>query len=230
MHIVCVIGSNYDKSIGAQIILNIVKSLGHNYTYEILDLKNLNTQFCLGCGSCFNTGLCPLDSVDDLSFIKNTLKSADIIILYSPVYVLSVSGLMKNLIDRCVLYFHTLELGGKLGFTITSTFSTGGQEVVDYLKLVQTAMGIKNLDNYIYRRVDNNIDEFILRVSKEIDHKIKLNVSYSNFRLEEMYQMIKNKVYYSQLYKYELEYWRKDDKLNFVSYSDFIHAKLRHYK
>lgn len=230
MHIVCVIGSNHDNSIGAQIISNIVKLLDLNYTYEFLDLKNLNTQFCLGCGSCFRTGLCPLDSLDDFLFIKNTLKIADIIIFYSPVYVLSVSGLMKNLIDRCVLYCHTLELGGKIGFTITSTSDTGGQEVADYLKLVQTAMGIKNLDNYIYRRVDNNIDEFILRVSKEIDHKIKLNVSYSNFRLEEMYEMIKTKVYYSQLYEYEFEYWGKNDKLNFVSYSDFIYAKLKNYE
>lgn len=168
MHIVCVIGSNHDNSIGAQIISNIVKLLELNYTYEFLDLKNLNTQFCLGCGSCFNTGLCPLDSVDDLSFIKNTLKSADIIIFYSPVYVLSVSGLMKNLIDRCVLYCHTLELGGKIGFTITSTSDTGGQEVADYLKQVQTSMGIKNLDNYIYRKVDNNVSDFILEVSKKL--------------------------------------------------------------
>lgn len=73
--------------------------------------------------------------------------------MYSPVYVLSVSGLMKNLIDRCVLYCHTLELGGKLGFTITSTSETGGQKVSEYLKQVQTSMGIKNLDNYIYRQI-----------------------------------------------------------------------------
>lgn len=174
MHIVCVIGSNHDNSIGAQIISNIVKLLELNYTYEFLDLKNLNTQFCLGCGSCFNTGLCPLDSVDDLSFIKNTLKSADIIILYSSVYVLSVSGLMKNLIGRCVLYCHTLELGGKLGLTITSTSETGGQKVSEYLKQVQTSMRIKNLDNYIYRKVDNNVSDFILEVSKKIDYKIKI--------------------------------------------------------
>ena len=230
MHIVCVIGSNYDNSIGAQIISNIAKLLSSDYTYEILDLRKFNTQFCLGCGKCFDTGLCPLDSVDDLLMIKNTLKSADIVIFYSPVYVLSVSGLMKNLIDRCVLYCHTLELGGKVGFTITSTFSTGGQEVSDYLKLVQTAMGIKNLDNYVYKKVDNNIIDFITKVSKEIDYKIKMNISYSNFRLEEMYEMIKTKVYYSQLYEYELEYWRKNDKLNFVSYSDFIYAKLRNYE
>lgn len=37
MHIACVIGSNYDQSIVAQVISNIVKILGFNYTYEFLD-------------------------------------------------------------------------------------------------------------------------------------------------------------------------------------------------
>ncbi len=66
-------------------------------------LANLNINICKGCGVC-NTKKhllkCIYDGKDDVAMIFNEMRSADIIIYATPIYVFNMSGLMKVFIDR----------------------------------------------------------------------------------------------------------------------------------
>ncbi|WP_331466360.1 flavodoxin family protein [Blautia producta] len=56
--------------------------------------------FCIGCTNCFEKSeiLCP--HYEDLKYITESLDSADVIILASPVYVYHVTGAMKVFLDH----------------------------------------------------------------------------------------------------------------------------------
>jgi len=67
---------------------------------ETVFLADKKFSGCLGCFSCWlkTPGKCILD--DDMPEILEKLKSSDLIIFATPLYVDNVSGLMKNFMDR----------------------------------------------------------------------------------------------------------------------------------
>jgi len=65
---------------------------------ELIRLAGLDIKPCTGCIECKDKEDCPLK--DDLLPIYNRMKEADAIILASPVYFSSVTGLMKSFMDR----------------------------------------------------------------------------------------------------------------------------------
>ena len=78
----------------------ILKLLDGAYSIEILNLSDYKLEPCSGCRTCFVKGInrCPLKG--DYRTIFDKMIAADGVIFYSPTYVLNVSGLMKNFIDR----------------------------------------------------------------------------------------------------------------------------------
>ena len=65
---------------------------------ELYEMAGKKFHHCTGCLSCIDTGECVFK--DDLAgFIERYLK-ADGIIWGSPIYHMSITGLMKNVIDR----------------------------------------------------------------------------------------------------------------------------------
>lgn len=78
--------------------LNTVEEAGAET--EVLSLGRLNIQTCIGCNTCVKEKRCPLDEEDDMSIIKEKLKSTDAIIFAAPSYFGSVPGVMKNMMDR----------------------------------------------------------------------------------------------------------------------------------
>lgn len=69
-------------------------------TVETIYLNQLNIRPCHGCVSCwFKTpGKCIYD--DDMRTLLLKIKKADLIIYATPLYVFSMTGLMKNFLDR----------------------------------------------------------------------------------------------------------------------------------
>jgi len=66
---------------------------------EILYLKNFNIQQCRGCLQCvFGNDKCQID--DDLYKLIDIIQEADKLLLIAPVYVLSIPGKLKVLLDR----------------------------------------------------------------------------------------------------------------------------------
>ena len=66
---------------------------------EKICLGNLDFKGCIECGGCDNTGVCILK--DDMTPIYNKLKSADALVLASPVFFGGVTSQLKAMIDRC---------------------------------------------------------------------------------------------------------------------------------
>lgn len=74
--------------------------------FEYLFLKDLNLQPCRGCFNCIGKGkeLCPIK--DDRLMIEEKMLQADGIIFAFPGYVMNVSALIKNFIERFAYTFH----------------------------------------------------------------------------------------------------------------------------
>lgn len=70
---------------------------------ELILLREKKIEYCDGCCKCEKNGICHIK--DDMQEIYEKLEEADIVIIGSPNYYDNVSGLMKNFIDRTLVYF-----------------------------------------------------------------------------------------------------------------------------
>ena len=218
--VVAIVGSNNERSVTDIVISKLFNNINNqdkSYNCEIICLSDYDVKYCEGCNTCFNRGFCPVDKKDDFGIIRERLKRADIIFLSSPVYVHNVSGIMKTFFDRMAVSCHLLDLAGKLGFTLTTTSSNGQEKVKNYLKDLQKSMGIKNLNNYIFVKTIDSINEFIEESTVSFFKDIESNFGYSDRELEgnfnrykKMYGEIDKKTLtLDELNIYEWEYWNK---------------------
>ncbi|SNR65724.1 flavodoxin family protein [Desulfurobacterium atlanticum] len=95
---------------------------------EIISLSDYEIGYCKLCGACKkNGGICVLK--DGFQEISEKMKSADFIIIGSPVYFGSVSGKLKSLFDRSRALRVNWELKNKFcgGIAVGATIH-GGQE------------------------------------------------------------------------------------------------------
>lgn len=69
---------------------------------ETIYLKDLNIKPCRGCFNCWTKtpGVCT--QKDDMSLLLEKMRHADIVVYATPLYIFTVSGLMKNFIDRTI--------------------------------------------------------------------------------------------------------------------------------
>ncbi|MBI5099297.1 MAG: flavodoxin family protein [Nitrospirae bacterium] len=63
------------------------------------NLNEMNIRPCQDCGGCNETGKCIVN--DDMDQIYEAIRSADRIILASPIFFFSISAQSKIMIDRC---------------------------------------------------------------------------------------------------------------------------------
>lgn len=79
---------------------------GNTVTEVVLKDKTIGD--CMGCGACQgNGGICV--QKDDMIKIYDAMKSADVIVLASPVYFYTWTSLMKRMIDRTFALVPLLE-------------------------------------------------------------------------------------------------------------------------
>lgn len=70
----------------------------NNIETKIYYLNDMNIRPCQSCLYCREHDSCPLK--DDMQIVYEDLKTANYLILSSPVYIHQISGLLKNLLDR----------------------------------------------------------------------------------------------------------------------------------
>ncbi len=70
---------------------------------HVFRLNTMNIMPCQNCGGCDETGACIYD--DDMSHIYEAIRTADRIILASPIFFLNVSAQTKAMIDRCQAFW-----------------------------------------------------------------------------------------------------------------------------
>ncbi len=70
---------------------------------ETIVLKNNKINICLGCRVCHKKEhylTCIFDEKDDVNTIFNKMREADILVFATPIYIFTMTGLMKVFLDR----------------------------------------------------------------------------------------------------------------------------------
>lgn len=108
---------------------------------EHISLSKADVQLCCGCRACFERGeqYCPRK--DDILKIRDTILSANGVILASPVYVEDVNGLMKNWIDRMAFNSHRPAFYGKHAAIITTSGSGSSNHSLHTMKNALNSWG-----------------------------------------------------------------------------------------
>ena len=65
---------------------------------EMISLYDKQIGFCRACYACFRTGKCVLK--DDMEEILDKMQAADVFVVATPTYFLTMNGMLKNTIDR----------------------------------------------------------------------------------------------------------------------------------
>jgi multimeric flavodoxin WrbA len=140
MKILAVMGSPKGKGNGYKAVQLIEKRMNElgAVDFEYLFLKDTDLQPCKGCFACVTKGedKCPLK--DSRPEIERRMKEADGLIFSSPTYVLNVSGLMKNFIDRFAYTNHRPEFHRQKVMLITNS---GGSGMKESLKAMGHVLG-----------------------------------------------------------------------------------------
>ena len=140
MKILAIMGSPKGKGSGYKIVTMIedrMKAMG-DVEFVYLFLKDANLKSCIGCYTCMAKGedKCPLK--DDRAAIEQKLLAADGVILSSPMYVLNVSWLMKNFIDRFAYTNHRPRFHRQKVLTVVNM---GGDSPKATLSFLRNALG-----------------------------------------------------------------------------------------
>jgi len=139
MRVLAIMGSPRRNGSGAQAVREIEARLRAEGDVEldVLHLADVDLQMCRGCFSCVRNGegTCPLR--DDRARIEERIEAADGIILVSPGYVQSVSGLMKNFMDRMAYTNHRPRFFGKKLMLVAN----GGAGLKRTLATMRNAIG-----------------------------------------------------------------------------------------
>jgi multimeric flavodoxin WrbA len=111
---------------------------------EYIFLKDSNIKGCIGCQACYikGEGYCP-ERNDDIEDIRERLKNCDGFIMVSPTYVMNVTHLMKNFIDRLSFICHRPEFFGKKVFLLSTTGRMGSSTTLKLMRYAVTAWGCK---------------------------------------------------------------------------------------
>jgi multimeric flavodoxin WrbA len=70
---------------------------------HVFNLNLMNISPCQNCGGCDDTGICIIE--DDMVQIHDAIRTADRIILTSPIFFFGISAQAKMMIDRCQAFW-----------------------------------------------------------------------------------------------------------------------------
>lgn len=139
---ICVISGSPHKKGDTSQLTQLIENHILQYTdkdsvlFQSIFLKDKKIEFCRGCLVCMKKGehRCPLK--DDAHEVISEVLGADAILFVSPVYVHTISGIMKNFFDRFAYLMHRPPFQQKPALIITSTELSGHRETVQYLRFV----------------------------------------------------------------------------------------------
>ena len=95
---------------------------------ELISLYEKKIDFCRACYACFKTGKCVLK--DDMADILEKMQAADVFVIATPTYFLTMNGMLKTTIDRFLPKWQ--ELGGhEVYLIITGHDSRSGLKLVE---------------------------------------------------------------------------------------------------
>jgi NAD(P)H-dependent FMN reductase len=146
MKITAIIGSPHRGNtlkITQQVEKNM-KNLG-DVEFDYLFLKDIDLRQCIGCFNCLRIGkeFCPLK--DDRDRILEQINKSDGVVFATPVYVMNVTSLMKNFIDRFAYICHRPQFFRLHAMVVATTGGIGLKEVKKYMSMVATVWGFRSV-------------------------------------------------------------------------------------
>jgi multimeric flavodoxin WrbA len=112
-------------------------------SFEYLVLKDLHLDYCRGCMLCMKKGEEHCPCKDDSVMVRDRMLAADGIIFASPVYVHTVTALMKNFYDRFAYLCHQPRFRDKAAMFIVTTELSGAEETLEYMRFPAFTWGFR---------------------------------------------------------------------------------------
>jgi multimeric flavodoxin WrbA len=113
------------------------------FDFEYLYLYDYNIDFCTGCHNCILIGQDKCPHHQNVKLIEDKMLESDAIILASPGYMFSVTGIMKNFLDHVAYNCHRPKYFGKKAFLISSCTKWQEKSVFIPMKTWASASGFK---------------------------------------------------------------------------------------
>lgn len=120
MEIIAFLGSPRKDGNTELLLKEAIRSIEESgINVHIFNLNLMNISPCQNCSGCDDTGICTIE--DDMVQIYDAIRTADRIILASPIFFFNLSAQAKIMIDRCQAFWCEKYLlkkpipGGKYG-------------------------------------------------------------------------------------------------------------------
>lgn len=126
---VLILSASPRKDGNSDILCNQFKNGAEEAGHEVeqIYLYDKEIGFCRACYACFKTGKCVQQ--DNMSEILEKMQVADVIVIATPTYFMTMNGMLKNTIDRFLPKWR--ELGGhEVYFIITGHDGREGLSLV----------------------------------------------------------------------------------------------------
>ncbi len=148
MKVLVIVGSSRGKGNTYKITKQLEEKIKElrDVEFNYLFLKETNLEQCRGCFTCVTKGehLCPIK--DDRPKIEEQMLNSDGIIFASPVYVFSVTALMKNFIDRFSYASHRPLFFNQSAMAVSTSSGGGLKETLNYLESITRSWGFNFVD------------------------------------------------------------------------------------
>lgn len=166
---ILIINSSFRKKNTYKVLKQIEQLLKNSETdVEIINLFDYKIENCIGCKKCITDGACCLK--DDMFHIMKKMVESDGLILSSPIYVGTVCGKFKTMIDRTCMWYHRPELAGKPVIFVATTEATGIKDTQRCFETIAMEWGVQKAG-------------FIARSSRNIDSSVQDKELLQFFRL-----------------------------------------------
>lgn len=190
--------------------------------FEEIHLSGYDLDFCRGCFTCFEKGEDKCPHYKQFKPIIDKIKECDSLIITSPVYVLNVTALIKNLFDHMAYFYHRPYFFTKKAIAISTTAGAGVKQTINYLDDNLKHMGF----NKVYKIAITNHGN--TEISEKLDKKIDsiANSFYNDVTLNKTYVPSFKRVFYYNMWRKmndstnsleaDHNYWRDSDLANYV--------------
>ena len=221
MKIAIINGSPRKNGNGTGFIQGIIELLQVDSDIEVqlINLFEKDIRMCKGCQLCYEKGedFCPMK--DDVAAITKSLLDCDGIIFYTPTYVVNMSGIMKNFVDRLSYICHRPAFYKKTAMIFTTTGGGGGVHALKTVKWPTLAWGLRivgcfdikmskyHFDVEYQKAIKSNVRKYVAEFITQTREKKALNptiIELASFNIRKHnYQSSPS------VYKYDVEHWRE---------------------
>ena len=117
---------------------------------EIIQVGHLSIRGCIACGSCYKTGKCVF--VDAVNEVAEKLRTADGLVLGSPVYYASANATLTAFLDR-LFYSSHFDMRMKVGASIAVARRGGCSAAFDQLNKYFTISGMPVASSHYWNSI-----------------------------------------------------------------------------